>query len=92
MKNSKGFVLVILVIAVAFTALNIMAISKTVNNPLAKTSQCTAQGDFMPKSFSAPVAEQTPSTLICTTGDIKPRPWSDFYPVKKKTVSVSSSA
>lgn len=81
MKNSKGLVLVILVIAVAFTALNVIAISKTVNMPTLSATQCTAQGDFMPKTFSAPVVETPTSDLLCISGDIKPRPWSDFYPV-----------
>jgi len=91
MKNSKGFVLVILVIAVAFTALNVIAISKTVNEPIAEASQCTAQGDFMPKTFSAPVAETPTTNLLCISGDIKPRPWSDFYPVDDKDKDADSN-
>ncbi len=83
MKNSKGFVLVLLVIAVAFTSLNVIAISQVAGNPIAQ-AECTAQGDFTPQTLSNQVADQAVETeLLCTTGDIKPAPWSDFYPVPK---------
>jgi len=83
MKNSKGFVLLLLVIAIAFTSLNVITIASANGNPITQT-QCTAQGDISPQDFSNQVAvEDISAELICTTGDIKPRPWSDFYPVPK---------
>jgi hypothetical protein len=84
MKNSKGFVLVLLVIAVAFTSLNIIAIAGASGNAIAQT-ECTAQGDFTPAAFSSQMAEQNvENQLYAIQGDIKPAPWSDFYPVDKK--------
>ncbi|MFO7895978.1 MAG: hypothetical protein R6U84_03510 [Candidatus Cloacimonadales bacterium] len=84
MKNSKGLVLLILVIAVAFTSLNVIAIAAASGNAISQT-ECTAQGDFTPAAFSNQLAQETVETdLYAIQGDIKPAPWSDFYPVDKK--------
>ncbi len=83
MKNSKRFVLALLVIAIAFTSLNIISISKANGNPI-NQSICTAQGDIAPQELGTNVAgSEISNELFATQGDIKPAPWSDFYPVKK---------
>ena len=81
MKNSKRFVLALLVIAIAFTSLNIISIAKANQNT---QTVCTAQGDIAPQQLDNKLAEtETSNELFATMGDIKPGPWSDYYPIKK---------